>query len=334
MSLSARVSIVLLALALAAGSAAAQTTVRLASPAPLGSVWHKALKQFEVDVKTATGGRVIVRTIGAAQDDEATMISNMKIGRQHAASITALGLASVDPAFNIFAIPMFFSSYDEYRAVRAKLEPVLKQKLEAKGLVFLNWGDTGWVYLFSKGPVPNVDALKKQRLYTSAGEDAFVQLYKQNGFNPRPLPFTEIQSGLMTGLLDAVPSTPLATLAFQWYRNVPQMLDLGLGPLAGATVVDAKLWNSIAANDRTAILAAAKKVQDGLERDVPQQDDQARAEMLKRGLKLTVPDAANTKAFRDMADKFAGSMKGLIVPADIYDQGTRERDAFRKSRGK
>lgn len=50
MSLSARVSIVLLALALAAGSAAAQTTVRLASPAPLGSVWHKALKQFEVDV--------------------------------------------------------------------------------------------------------------------------------------------------------------------------------------------------------------------------------------------------------------------------------------------
>ena len=143
-----------------AGVASAQTTIRLASPAPLGSVWHKALKQFEAEVKTATSGRVLVRVIGAAQDDEATMISNMKIGRQHAASITALGLASVDPAFNIFAIPMFFSDYDEYHAVRAKLEPVLKRKLEAKGLVLLNWGDTGWVYLFSKAPVPNVEALK------------------------------------------------------------------------------------------------------------------------------------------------------------------------------
>ncbi len=230
--------------------ASAQTTIRLASPAPLGSVWHKALKQFESEVKAATAGRVTLRVIGAAQDDEATLISNMKIGRQHAASITALGLATVDPAFNIFAIPMFFSSYDEYRAVRAKLEPVLKQKLEAQGLVFLNWGDTGWVYLFSKSPVPNVEALKQQRLYTSAGQDEFVQLYKQNGFNPRPLPFTEIQSGLMTGLLDAVPSTPLATLAFQWYRNVPEMLDLGVGPLAGATVVDAKVWNRIDAGDR------------------------------------------------------------------------------------
>ena len=328
-----RLWIAALTLVCAAGAASAQTTIRLASPAPLGSVWHKALKQFEADIKTATGGRVVLRVIGAAQDDEATMISNMKIGRQHAASITALGLASVDPAFNIFAIPMFFSSYDEYRTVRTKLEPTLKAKLEAKGLVLLNWGDTGWVYLFSKAAVPNVEVLKKQRLYTSAGEDAFVQLYKQNGFNPRPLPFTEIQSGLMTGLLDAVPSTPLATLAFQWYRNVPEMLDMGVGPLAGGTVVDAKVWNAIDANDRQQILTIARKMQDTLDRDVPQQDETAKAEMVKRGLKLTRPDAAATKGFRDMADKFAVSMKGGVVPADIYDLATRERDAFRKSRG-
>ena len=126
-----RLWIAALTLVCAAGAASAQTTIRLASPAPLGSVWHKALKQFEADIKTATDGRVVLRVIGAAQDDEATMISNMKIGRQHAASITALGLASVDPAFNIFSIPMFFSSYDEYRAVRAKIEPTLKTKLEA-----------------------------------------------------------------------------------------------------------------------------------------------------------------------------------------------------------
>lgn len=333
MSLLARASFALLAFLLAAGPATAQTTVRLASPAPLGSVWHKALKQFEADVKTATGGRVLVRTIGAAQDDEATMISNMKIGRQHAASITALGLGSVDPAFNIFATPMFFATYEEYRAVRAKLEPVMKQKLEAKGLVFLNWGDTGWVYLFSKAPIPNVDALKKMRLYTSAGEDQFVQLYKQNGFNPRPLPFTEIQSGLMTGLLDAVPSTPLATLAFQWYRSVPEMLDLGAGPLAGATVIDAKVWSSISEADRTQILAVAKKTQDALDKDVPAQDTQARAEMVKRGLKVTTPDAAAEKGFREMADKFAASMKGGVVPADIYDMALRERDAYRKAHG-
>lgn len=334
MPFTSRSWIAALVLLCAATVASAQTTIRIASPAPLGSVWHKALKQFEADVRTATAGRVVVRVIGAAQDDEPTMISNMKIGRQQGASITALGLASVDPAFNVFAIPMFFGSYDEYRAVRAKLEPLMKQKLEAKGLVFLNWGDTGWVYLFSKTPIPNVDALKKVRLYTSGGDDRFVQLYKQNGFNPRPLPFTEVQSGLMTGLLDAVPSTPLATLAFQWYRNVPEMLDLGVGPLAGATVVDAKVWSSISEADRTQILATARKTQDALDKDVPAQDTQARAEMAKRGLKITVPDAAATTGFRAMADTFAASMKGGVVPLDVYDQALRERDAYRKSRTK
>jgi TRAP-type transport system periplasmic protein len=333
MTFIARVCVGMLVLLLSAGAAVAQTTIRLASPAPLGSVWHKALKQFEADVRTATGGRVVVRVIGAAQDDEATMISNMRIGRQHAASITAVGLASVDSVFNIFTIPMFFATYEEYRAVRTRMEPTIKQKLEAKGLVLLNWGDTGWVYLFSKNPAPNVDELRKQRLYTSAGDDQFVQLYKANGFNPRPLPFSEVQSGLMTGLLDAVPSTPLATLAFQWYRNVPHMLDIGVGPLAGATVVDAKTWGTIAEADRTQVLAVAKKIQDQLEKDVPAQDDQAKAEMVKRGLKVLTPDPAAAKGFRDMADKFATSMRGTIVPADLYDQATRERDAFRKSRG-
>jgi TRAP-type C4-dicarboxylate transport system substrate-binding protein len=97
--------------------------------------------------------------------------------------------------------------------------------------------------------------------------------------------------------------------------------------------VDARTWNAIAEADRTQILAVARKTQDALDRDVPQQDDQSKAEMLKRGLKVTTPDPAALKAFRDMADKFAVSMRGLIVPVEVYDQGTRERDAFRKARG-
>jgi hypothetical protein len=55
--------------------------------------------------------------------------------------------------------------------------------------------------------------------------------------------------------------------------------------------------------------------------------------MIKRGLKVTSPDAAAAKGFRDMADKFATSMRGTIVPADAYDLAVRERDAFRKTRG-
>ena len=77
----------------------------------------------------------------------------------------------------------------------------------------------------------------------------------------------------------------------------------------------------------------AKKMQDALDKDVPAQDTQARAEMVKRGLKVTAPDPAAVRGFREMADKFAASMKGGVVAADMYDLATRERDAFRKTRG-
>ena len=82
---------------------------------------------------------------------------------------------------------------------------------------------------------------------------------------------------------------------------------------------------------RQQILTIARKMQDTLDRDVPQQDETAKAEMVKRGLKLTKPDAAATKGFRDMADKFAASMRGNVVPADMYDMAIRERDAYRKA---
>ena len=334
MTLISRLSIAVAAVLCAASVASAQTTIRLASPAPLGSVWHKALKQFEADVRTATGGRVVVRVIGAAQDDEATMISEhahrpaaRRVDHRRRPGLGRRRLQRLhhpDVLRDLRGVPGGARQDGAGRSSRSSRPRAWCSSTGATPA-----GST----CSAKNPTPNVDELKKQRLYTSAGDDQFVQLYKANGFNPRPLPFSEVQSGLMTGLLDAVPSTPLATLAFQWYRNVPHMLDLGVGPLAGATVVDAKTWGTISEADRTQVLAVAKKIQDGLEKDVPAQDDQAKAEMIKRGLKVTTPDAAAVKGFRDMADKFATSMRGNIVPADAYDQATRERDAFRKTRG-
>jgi len=37
---------------------------------------------------------------------------------------------------------------------------------------------------------------------------------------------------------------------------------------------------------------------------------------------------------RAAADKLAVTMRGNMVPADIYDMAVQERDAFRKTKGK
>ena len=164
---------------------------------PEGSVWDRNLKQMAEEWKQATGGRVTVTVFGGgSQGDEATVLRKMRLDALQAASFTAVGLGSIDPAFNVFDVPFFFESYDELNDVTAKLTPVIAKRLDAKGFVLLNWGHGGWTQLFTKRPVRTLADLKTIKLYTSAGNDRMVQWFKANGFQPRPMAMTDIMTGL------------------------------------------------------------------------------------------------------------------------------------------
>lgn len=318
-------------LALAPAGAAGKVIVRLGTVVPDGSIWHQVLKQLGADWGRATAGRVELRVFAGTQGDEPTMIRKMRIDQLQAASLTSIGLGEIDEAFNVFGIPMFFESYDEQRHVLDRLELTLKAKLEANGFVLINWGDAGWVQVFSAREVTSVEDLKALKIFTSAGDDRMVQLYKKNGFRPVPLALTDMAPSLQTGMIEAIPSTPLAALAFQWYKQTPYMLDFDLGPLIGATVITRRAWDEIPEADRARLLEAAAKAEERLRTDVPKQEQSAIAEMAKRGLKVIEAEkTGRQEEFRKIAEGFASSMRGSMVPADIFDMAVRERDAYRK----
>jgi TRAP-type C4-dicarboxylate transport system substrate-binding protein len=251
----------------------------------------------------------------------------MRLDALQAASLTVVGLGSIDSSFNVFDIPFFFESYDELNEVTDKLTPEISKRVAAKGFVLLNWGHGGWTQLFTKKPITTVADLKKAKLYTSAGNDRMVQWFKANGFEPRAMAMTDIMTGLTTGMVEAVPTTPLAALLFQWYRQTPNMLDIGLAPVVGATVITRKAWNALPEADRPKLLAAAAAVQKRLQDDVPKQDAAAVAEMTKRGLTVT---QASAPEWRREIEGLAKTMRGEMVPADVFDLALKARDAYRK----
>ena len=310
-----------------AGSASAQS-VKLATVVPQGSVWDKGLKQMGEEWKDATGGRVTVTVYpGGSQGDESTVLRKMRLDALQAAAFTAVGLGGIDPAFNVFDLPFFFDSYDELNYVTDKLTPVIRKRIEAKGFILLNWGHGGWTQIFTKKPVQSVDDLKHVKLWTSAGNDRMVQWFKANGFEPRAMAMTDILTGLTTGMLEGLPTTPLAAMLFQWDRQTPYMLELGLGPVIGATVITAKAWNAVPAADRPKLLASADTVAAKLRVDVPKQDADAIAAMTKRGLTIT---KATGPEWRTQLDSLAKTMRGDMVPPDIFDLAVKARDEFRK----
>ena len=308
--------------------------VKLATLVPEGSVWDKALREMGASWAASSQNRVNLRVYpGGVAGDEPDVVRKMRIGQLQAAAVTTAGLASIDPAFHIFNIPMFFDSYPELYATLDALEPVLKQRLEAKGFVLLNWGHGGWVYFFTKQPVGSVDGLKKSKLFVWAGDDQMAQQWKTLGFQPVALAATDIMTGLQTGMIDAYPTTPLLGLSLQWYKMTPNMVGIGMAPLVGGLVMNKSAWMKIAEADRGKILAASDRMERRLQGEVPKQDTTAVAEMKKRGLKVNAVNAANGTQFRAIADQFAAGIPGSRVPPEILAAARKARDEFRKKHG-
>jgi TRAP-type C4-dicarboxylate transport system substrate-binding protein len=311
-------------------TAQGKTAVRLATLVPDGSIWDRNLKTMAAEWTKGSGGRVGVTVFpSGALGDEREIVRRMRFDNPQAAAFTVVGLSEIDDAFNIFSVPFFFDSYDELYHVIDALTPALARRLDQKNFVLIAWGHAGWAQIFTTKPVKTLAELKQIKLFTSAGDERMVQWYKTNGFQPRALAMTDIPTGLTSGLIEGLWAPPAAANAFQWFRQTKYMLDVGLAPVVGALVITKKTWSGFPDADRAKFLEAAKGMENRLKTEIPQQDKASIDEMRKRGLTVT---KAEGPEWRTVAQSFASSMRGDIVPADIYDLAVKERDAFRRQK--
>ena len=252
----------------------------------------------------------------------------------HEALITWGCSPSIDDAFSVFGIPFFFASNAEGQHVLERLAPMLEKRLEAKGFKLLAWGSAGWVQLFSKTPINTLADVKAAKLFTTQGDDRLVQWYKKNGFNPVALNSGDIpaQLRLSTGMIDAAPLPPYPAMLMQVFRDAKYMLDVDVAPLFGALVLTNTAWNKISPADQAVVMAAAKNAEKRLLSEAAKLDETSIATMKARGLTVITPDAKALAAFRAEADRLVATIKGTLVPADVYDIAQRERDAYRKSK--
>jgi len=332
-----RQSVLSLALvAFVASGAAAQTTIKVATVAPVNSSYHKALLDMGAEWEAKTSGRVKLTVYaGGTQGSEEATLRMMRPGvDQLQGNLLTSGLSSIDDAFSVFGIPFFFASNAEGQHVLERLAPMLEKRLESRGFKLLAWGSAGWVQLFSKTPISTLADVKAAKLFTTQGDDRLVQWYKKNGFNPVALNSSDIpaQMRLSTGMIDAAPMPPYLALLMQVFRDAKYMLDVDVAPLFGALVLTNSAWNKISPADQQVMLASAKATQARLLGEAAKQDETSIAAMKARGLTVNTPDAKTMASFRAEADRLVATIKGTLVPADVYDQAQRERDAYRKSK--
>lgn len=318
-------------LALAAAPLPAQpVVVKMATLVPQGSEWHTTLLELAEAWKQASGGRVTLRLYpGGVAGDDGDVVRKIRLGTLDAGLLTANGLGDIDRSVFALAMPMMYASYDEFDYVLERMTPELERIYAAKGFAILAWADAGWLHFFTKTPVRVPDELRAQKLFTWAGDPAGVELWKAAGFNPVPLPSTEISTALQTGLVTAVTSSPQAAVLLQWYSHAPHMTDVNWAVLLGGMVISTKTWQRIPADLQPALLAAAREAgrklnaqtRGGAVRDVEA--------MTRRGLDVVRLDGETEKQWRDTAEAAYPTLRDRFVPGGVLDAAMKLRQQYR-----
>src|SRR6202171_1466230 len=236
-----------LAILIAAGSASAQTVkIKLGTLAPQGSTWHQLLQQMSADFAKASGGKVELKIYaGGTQGNEGEMIRKISIGQLQAASMTAIGLHEITPEPQAEDVPFMIDSYEEYDYVHEKVRGKLEEAIAKKGFQVLQWGEVGFVYLFSTEPYRTPADFGKGKVFTWNGDPGAEAAWKAAGFHPVVLSSTDLVPALTSGMIHVVGQSPLYAYTTHIFDKARYMLDLHWGFLTGATALRKETWNKV-----------------------------------------------------------------------------------------
>ncbi len=319
-----------LALLAAPAAQAKKVTIRMATLAPKGSVFHTILGELGQAWKEASNGSVRVKVYaGGVAGDDGDVVRKIRLGTLSGGLLTSAGISTVHKAIHALQIPMALDSYAELDFVLDKLRPELDQVYLDNGFVVLAWVDAGWVRFFSDTAVVSPDDLAAKKLFVWAGQTEATEIWKAAGFNAVPLPSTEISTGLQTGLVNAIPTTPQAALLMQWHKHVGHMTDGRWAPLMGALVVSKKAWDQIDPALHPALLEAGRAAGRKLLAEARPKDAESIAAMRKRGLKVHRVPPAVLEKWRTRVRATHARIRGHYAPERFFDAAMKHRDAFR-----
>ena len=227
---------------------AADTYVlKFATLAPQGSTWMKDFDAWGNELTTKSQGRLVVKFYpGGISGDEPDMLKKIRFGQLQGAALSGHGIGEIFPPARILETPFLFRNHAEIDAARAAIQPAIEAGFRNRQYELVAWMEVGNIHFFSTKPLASLDELARRRIWQWQGDRFIDAFFNANGWSPVSLPITEVYTGLSTGLVDTVVSTPLASIALQWAGKTPYMSTQpdGDGDRRGGGVEQVLRWTA------------------------------------------------------------------------------------------
>jgi len=286
-----RLSIMVVFLTLLTDQASA-LTLKIATISPEGSVWMKKMREGAKEVAQKTSNRVLIKYYsGGVMGDDETVLRKMRIGQLQGAIVVAGSLSKFYPDNQIYSMPLNFKSIEEVDYVRKYIDRLIIDGMEKVGFVTLGLAGGGFAYVLSKKPVHTIGDLRKSKVWVPSNDETALEAVKYFDISPIPLSIADVRTGLQTGLIDTVGTSPIGAIALQWHTQVKYLMDLPLFYICGVFTLDKKVFSKLSAGDQSIVRDIMGRMFREVDRQIQKDNVQAMEALRNQGIKFISPSA-------------------------------------------
>lgn len=307
--------------------------LKIATIAPEGTAWMKQMRDGSKEIKERTQGRVNFKFFGGGvMGNDKKVMRKIRIGQLHGGMFTPSSVADIYPNMQLYGMPLVFSSMGEVEYVRERMDSVLMAGLEEAGLVSFGFSDGGFARVLSNTPITSVDSLKGRKVWVPEGDLITYNTMSALGLSPVTLAVTDVMTGLQTGLVDIVGSSPVGAVVMQWHTKVKYMTDFPLAYLMGYMVVDKKYFDKISDADQQVVREVFGKVYAEFDRQNKLDDSAAFKALVDSGIEIVRPNQQEIENWRSLvyASNFEMADRG-VISRELLDKMLGYIDEYRKS---
>ena len=282
---------VTLALALASGSALAQTKWDLAAAYPATNFHSENLVQFAADVDKATGGKLKITVHSNATLFKAPEIKRaVQGGQAQAGEVLMANLQNEWQIYGADGLPFLADSYDASVKLYKAQKPLVEKKLAEQGMVLLYavaWPPQG---IYTKKPISNAADLKgiKWRAY-SPNTARIADLV---GAQPVTVQAAELQQALATGVVESTMTSGATGVDSKLYENLKYYYDTQAWLPKNMVIVNKKAFDALDKPSQDALMKAAADAETRGLTASKRVDTETKDKLKANGMQVLPPSAA------------------------------------------
>ena len=299
-------------------------TLKIATIAPPGTTWMKEMKKGAEVISSRTQGRVKFKFYpSGVMGSESVVHRKIRIGQLHGGAFGSAGLAHLYPDIQAINLPMIFDSFDEVDYVRARVEPLIAERLLEKNFVLLGVAETGFTSFMSQAPMRDIESIRASKLWVPQGDLMAKEAFLSMGLSPIALPIADVFTGLQTGLVETVMVTPTAAIAFQWHNGADYITDVPLAYLVGYLTIKKKIFDKISPDDQEIVRQEMSKAFEVMDQLTRRDNVAAKKALEGQGIAFVKPEPAELEHWKRLAED--------SVPR-LIEQGALTREAVDRVR--